>query len=335
MKPRLGIICLICLACPLQADPQIDRVYQRFQNGDLVRAREEFRRLPQTAVRDGNRLFISALLETDGKRARDLLRAAVRSNLDGKYQQEAYFRMIQLAEALGDTAAVLASGAEFLDHWETSGYRDQLLATLAAHSPDDSDEQRRYLGLLIDEFPGSYFGQFARLTKAGTAFDRRHYKTATTLCRQITNAPDDDLTPASLILLSHIALLQGESERALLNYNILLERYRHAVGEEELLAALRQVSEAQSGEEATEYFEGVTYSVQVGVFGDKDNAKRMSGRIEGYGYKTRITKRTISGNTYHVVLAGRFSTLQEAQVARQKLESGENEVFKVVVNDEK
>jgi cell division septation protein DedD len=131
-----------------------------------------------------------------------------------------------------------------------------------------------------------------------------------------------------------MALSRGESETALLNYNILRERYRTAIGQEKLAAALQDVSESQTGKEASEVITGVTYSVQVGVFSEKDNARRMEERIKAYGYSTRIAKRTISGSTYHVVLAGEFPTMNDAQAARQKLERGENEVFKVVVNDE-
>ena len=61
----------------------------------------------------------------------------------------------------------------------------------------------------------------------------------------------------------------------------------------------------------------------------------MAEIIKGYGYNTRIKKKLISDNQYYVVLAGRFRTMQEAQTARQKLELGEDQIFKVTVNDEK
>jgi hypothetical protein len=335
MRFYLLAIAAIIFAAGVSADPDIDRIFRDLKRGEINRAQAEFRQLPQTTVRDGNRLFLSALFESTAERSGDLLEAAIRSNLDGKYEEEARFRLIQLAEAGGDTATVLEAGAAFLDRWEMSDYREQILAILGAHSPEGSLEQTRYFDLLIDGFPGSYFGQYARLVKAGAAFERKHYKTATTLCRRINNSPDENLTPASLILLSRIALNKGESERALLNYNILREQYRYAIGEEELLSALKIVSEEKSGRESVEIFEGISYSVQVGVFANKDNANGMSDRVKAYGYRGIIKRRTISGNQYHVVLAGRFKTMKEAEAARQKLEMGENQVFKVVVNDEK
>lgn len=335
MKHLYLVITLCWLVGSVAADQQVDRIYRDFSAGNVSRAQTDFRQLPQVTIRDGNRLFLSALFESDGRRAFDQLAAALRSDLDGKYEEEARFRMIQLAQARGDTAYVLSAGTNFLGRWEMSRFREQLLAGMAAYSHESGSDRKRYLDLLIDGFPGSYYGQFARLTEAVGAYDRGHYKTATTLCRRINNAADDNLAPASLILLSRIALKQGESERALLNYNILREQYHYAIGQDELLTALKIVSDEKSGRESTEVFEGITYSVQVGVFGEKKNAENMSDRIKAYGYGAWIKKRKISDNQYYVVLAGRFDTMKEAQTARQKLELGENEVFKVVVNDEK
>jgi len=335
MKTRITLFILLVLAGIAAADSTIDHIYTLFSQGDYIRAEKEFRGLPPSTIRDGNRLFVSALFEDHGDRARELLATAIQSNLDGKYMEEAYFRLIQLAEADGDTAEVVSRSSSFLKRWDNSRYREQILAVLAAHSVADEHEHDRYLDLLSDEYPGSYFGQYARLSKAYDAFDRGHFITATTLCRKINNSTDNNLTAASLIMLSRIALRQNQADRALLNFNILREQYTDAIGEGDLLVALKRISEAKSGEESTEVFEGITYSVQVGVFAEKDNAKNMEKRVEAYGYDARIKKRVISGNTYRVVLAGKFKTQQDAQVAKQKLELGENQIFKVVVNEEK
>lgn len=317
------------------ADPQIDRVYDYIKDGKISEADRAFQDLPQSAARDGNRLFVNGLLERSGERSRDLFNAAVRSDLDGKYEEEAHFQMLQLAEASGDTATVLSVGEAFLHRWEMSRYREPILAMLAAHEPDGSSQQERYLRLLSEGSPDSYYGRFAILTKAVAAIHAGKYKGGEEFCRKIIDSGEDDIIPAGLIYLAKVLIARGNTERALLNYNILREKYPHAVGQDDVLQELKQVSDRRSGEESTEVFDGVIYAVQVGVFSQKDNAKRMSKRVEGYGYKSRITRRSISGNTYYVVLAGRFSTQKEAQAAKEKLELGEHDVFKVVIDDEK
>lgn len=335
MKLLLPVIIALSMAAGVPAGEPVDRVYECFRDGDIARARSEFQNLPQSAARDGNRLFVNGLLEPSGEVVRDLLSAAVRSDLDGKYQEEAHFRMLQLAEAAGDTSTVLSVGVAFLDRWEMSRYRERILAMLAAHAKDGSAEQERFLRMLEGESPGSYYGRFAVLTRARTVAGARRYVDAEALSRNLIDSGDDNIVPSGLSLLARAAIAQGNTERALLNYNILREKYPHAVGQEELLRELKDVSDRRSGEESNEIFEGVAYTIQVGVFAEKDNAERMKKRVEAYGYKSRISKRSVSGNTYHFVLAGRFTTLKEARVAKEKLEMGENEVFKVVVDDEK
>jgi len=335
MRRLIPIIIAVSLAGGALAGGPVDRIYEYFRDGDITRARAEFQDLPQSAARDGNRLFVSGLLEPSGEMARDLLSAAVRSDLDGKYQEEAHFRMLQLAEAAGDTSTVLSVGAAFLDRWEMSRYRERILAMLAAHAADGGAEQERFLHLLAGESPGSYYGLFAVLTRATADMRAQRYDNIAEMSGDIIDSGDDNIIPSGLILLARAAIAQGNTERALLNYNILREKFPHAVGQEELLRELKDDSDRRSGEGSTEIFEGVAYTIQVGVFAKKDNAERMKKRIEAYGYKSRISKRSVSGNTYHFVLSGRFTTLKEARVAKEKLEMGENEVFKVVIDDEK
>ncbi len=335
MKTLLLILTALMLCDSLGADESIDKIYNAYSRGDIESARESLRSLPQVSTRDGNHLFMSALLEKDAVSIKDKINASLKSNIDGKYIEEAYFRLLQLAEASGDTTTVTSTGKTFLETWESSTFREQVIAMLAAHTKSESSTQNRYLGLLIDEASADYYGQFARMIKADIAFSKGRLESATKYCRRINNAVDDNLTAASLVMLSKIGLKRNNAERALFNYNILHEQYRYAIGEEELLDALRQISDSQSGQESTEVFEGISYSVQVGVFSEKENAERMDKRIEGYGYKTRIKRRQISGKSYYVVLSGKFKTMKEAQKAKARLELGEDQIFKVAVNDEK
>ncbi|MCK5126470.1 MAG: SPOR domain-containing protein [candidate division Zixibacteria bacterium] len=334
MKLPLILFLALSLFSGLWADDSIDRIFDSYMAGNIADARAMLSRLPQSAARDGNRLFISALFESDGTEISNKLKAALKSNLDGKYIEEVHFRILQIAQAQRDTALVLSNGKSFIETWETSRYRKQVLGMLAAYSQLNSKEQRRYLNLIIDEQPGGYYGQFARMIVADNAFNKKHYKTATTYCRRVNNAVDDNLTPTSLIMLSHIGLINGDAERALFNYSIIREQYRYAIGEDILLESLKDVSDSKSGQESTEVFEGITYSIKVGVFSVKDNAKRMEKRIEGYGYKVKIKRKNISGKSYYVVLAGRFRTMKEAQTAKQRLEQGEDQIFEIVVQDE-
>lgn len=330
----LFILIMICVSIS-SADEKIDAIYEKFNQGKLKEAEKDLHRLPATSVRDGNRLFLSALFEIKGARVRKFLEAAINSDIDGKYLPVAKYLLLQLDMAQGNSNIVLRDGSEFLDRWDDSRFRENILAMMAAACEMGSTEQKRYLNLLVEQYPGEYVGLYAQVALAHQAFARKHYKTTTTICRRINNSASDNLTPTALILLGRIALAQGNSDRALLNYNILREQYPFAIGQDDLLAELKQVSDQKGRRDAGEKIEGITYSIKVGVFSIKGNAKKMASRMEGYGYKTEIKKLKISGKSYYVPMAGKFETLREAQIAKAKLELGENQLFEIKVNDEK
>jgi|GEM_PF-1175368 len=334
---RLFLLFLLLAAISAAtADDQIDRIYDRLSRGDLSGAEQDLGRLPAAPARDGNRLFIQALLEKNGVKARELLEAALNANLDDTYAEEAQLRLLQLAEAGRDTAAVMAAAQTYMKKFRNGRLREDVLAALAAHTADGA-QRIAYLDQLIKEFPNDYFGQYARLAKADDAFHKDKFKEAGNICRQITGSGDEDLAPAALVMLADIALKKSDAEGALLNYNIIREQYPAAVGQERLETALKSYADTDTPTPpVVEKKSGaVVYMIQLGVFASKDNAGKMADRAKAYGYKTEIRKKNIAGKSLFAVMAGRFATQKEAHAAKEKLERGEGQVFKIVVDDEK
>ena len=329
----IPFVLMVLVPAALPADDRLSRVYVSYQRGDILGAEMEFRQLPKGGPDDGNYLFLSALFESRGSNVRDWLEAAVRTGIDDQHGEAATFRLLQVLEAQGDAAGVLRQGEKFLQERRKSPFREQVLAMLTAHSTGDASDQ--YVALLLQECPDTYHGQFARLVRAEREYRRGKVKEATVLCRQVTAAADNNLSPVGLILLARMALESGEAERALLQYDLLREESPQAIGQEDLTEALGRLSEQKSAQESIEKLKDIAYSVQVGVFAQKDNARKMAEQFKSYGYPVVIVPRLISDKAYQVVLVGRFAVEKEAQAARRKLERGENQVFKVVVSDDR
>jgi rare lipoprotein A len=71
---------------------------------------------------------------------------------------------------------------------------------------------------------------------------------------------------------------------------------------------------------ATSYQIG-TFAVQVGAFGQADNAQRLANQLRAqYGAAT-VQEGWVNGQRFHRVRAGRYSTLDAADAARQKFET--------------
>jgi cell division protein FtsN len=87
---------------------------------------------------------------------------------------------------------------------------------------------------------------------------------------------------------------------------------------------------ADTDDDTAEKLTGTFYSVQVGVFSQKGNAKRQAKIFAAYDQKVDIETKTISGKKYRVVYVGRFATFDEANRFKKMLEANHHEVFRVV-----
>ena len=93
---------------------------------------------------------------------------------------------------------------------------------------------------------------------------------------------------------------------------------------------LGEMSSGKATDNQAEKLTGTYYSVKVGVFSEKGNAKRQRDLFKDYGHEIEIKDKTISGRKYHVVYVGRFQDYQQALAFQAQLEAAHNEPFQVV-----
>ncbi|MBD3185116.1 hypothetical protein GF312_22740 [Candidatus Poribacteria bacterium] len=55
------------------------------------------------------------------------------------------------------------------------------------------------------------------------------------------------------------------------------------------------------------------YTIQVGIFGSRDNAQKLMKILNSYEYKSWIIQEQRSGKTFNTVMVGRFSSEDEAE----------------------
>jgi hypothetical protein len=118
---------------------------------------------------------------------------------------------------------------------------------------------------------------------------------------------------------------QGESERAMHYLTLYRESYPRGL--------VPQFEFSPGASSRADQAAGVEYTIQVGVFGDRDNAVRQMDRFKQAGQKAELVPRTISGQKYTAVWVGRYRTQNEAQEARRLLEARFSETYRVVVRE--
>lgn len=142
---------------------------------------------------------------------------------------------------------------------------------------------------------------------------------------------DSEAFPLALSGLVRCYSRLDDSEKALLYYNLLKERFPLSVESVEMfLRELEYRGEAEE-ESRAEEVAGVKYTVQLGVFGVEENAARLRSRLEKQGYRVRIRSKIIGGKKYSVVQIGSFTSYQEALGLKRRLESQTGESYRVVI----
>lgn len=130
------------------------------------------------------------------------------------------------------------------------------------------------------------------------------------------------VAPAMLIL-GLLYEAQGKTQRAIRYLTIYREKFKHGI-----IPLLEHVSGVSS---QAEILAGVTYTVQVGVFGDRNNAIRQKDLFESMGHRVKLKRKTVAGQRYTAVWVGQYRSQSSALKARRALEAKMGETFRVVI----
>lgn len=325
------LVILLLLLLPAFGVSAGSEIIGLIKEGKIDEARSEIARAATAVRRDGTLLYFQALLEPDGQKSLQFLEAALKAELSPRFLQDNIYLTALYFLADGNYERLASTTEAYLQHWENSKYRSEALrlAALASHKIGQGGKSDNYLRRLILENPGSQIGFQGELDKAYSLCKKRDYIEAQNICGKLRKTKYDEVVAIALYILSLYSLEQKRIDDAILYYNILKERYPHAIGLDDLVDKFGRF-EKRTNDGRAEEITGTTYSVQVGVFSVKKNAGNMANRMKQYGVKVEIKDRIISDKRYHVVYVGRFKSSEEALALKSRLELSEKEAFHVV-----
>jgi len=301
------------------------------KKGRIDEARQEIAELSSASLRDGNLLHFQALIEEDGELSFKFLEAAAGAGLSPEFLEENTFLMALYYLAEEDYRKLETTASAYLQWWENGRYRPDMLRLKAFANlrKDNREQANRLLGNLINENEGTATGARGLLERATTLYDKKAYIQAQNICRRLANSHFDDVIAPALYMLSYYAIEQNRIDDAILYYNLLKEGYPNAVGLVDLVDKFTGI-ERKNKSQTAETITGTFYSVQVGVFSVRDNARALSKSMKKYGKKVEVREKRISDKDYFVVYVGRFRSTDEAIAFKTILEKSENEAFQVV-----
>jgi tetratricopeptide (TPR) repeat protein len=306
-------------------------VIDLLNEGKIDEARRLVAESSTATLRDGTLLYYQALLEPDGQKSMQFHDAAFKAEMEPQFLEHSTYLRALYHLADRNYEKLGATSEAYLQYWENGKYRAEVLrlAALAFKKQNEFAKSDRFRKNLIDEFAGSRTGKIGQLDEAVRLYEKKDYLAAQKICRKLSNSKYDEIVPPALYLLSGYSIEQNRIDDAILYYNILKETYPTAVGLDDLMNRLGQLYR-ESDNSRAERLTGTIYSVQVGVFFIKDNAKRLAERMKQYGEKVEIANKIVSDKKYYVVFAGQFQSTEEAMVFKSRLEMAEKEAFQVV-----
>ncbi|UCB52602.1 MAG: SPOR domain-containing protein [Candidatus Zixiibacteriota bacterium] len=197
---------------------------------------------------------------------------------------------------------------------------------------EQADSALLRFGQILRSFSGSSWAQWAQLGRGDCFFANQDYHQAVTEYDKILDVNRySQAFPFALSGLARSFARLEDPERALLYHNLLRERYPRSVESIQNLIETGRPPTGVRGADQAERMAGVRYTIQLGVFGERQNALRLRSQFEEQGYSVRIRSKTIGGKEYRSVQLGSFVSYQEALRVKEELESQTGESYRIVI----
>ncbi len=307
-------------------------IYGLIKAGKLSEARDSLSRTATASSRDGDHLFYQSLLESNADQSARLMEAALTTSVSARYQEDIHYLLAQYYLLKNDKANLGRLLVDYQSRWQDGKYKSEMmrLSVLLDEMSKDYEAALRQCDRYVVAYKSGPYEQWGQVDKARVlAANKKNIGSLKTL-RALSRAKSGGSIPLALYLLGTDAARRNRIDDAVFYYSIFREGYPAAIGLDDLVDQLGGISSGTATDNAAEKLTGTYYSVKVGVFSEKGNAKRQRDLFKDYGHKIDIKAKTISGKKYHVVYVGRFQDYQKALSIQAQLEAAHNEPFQVV-----
>lgn len=329
---KKAIVFLFSLMLLASSDSSAESIYSLIKRGKLKDASDALSEISTAAIRDGNKLFFLSLLEEDADKSAQLMEASLQASVSPVYLEEIYFRLTQYYFIKSDYARLELLVKEYRTYWENGKYRKEMLR----FSVIIDEKENRYEAALqkADRYLLEYNQGDARqwgLIDKARIMKSFNKKIAThNLLRKLSREKSGPGVGQALYMLAMEAVKKRKPDDVVFFYNILREGYPATVGLDAIVEKMANLSSTYEQDNIAEKITGTFYSVQVGVFSVKNNAKKQAKKFKKYSKKVEIKPKKISNMKYHVVYVGHFTNYNEANKLKRLLETKLNEVYQVV-----
>lgn len=309
-----------------------DDIYTLIKKGELKKAADSLSLVTTASKRNGDILFFQSLIEEDAKQSIQLLEASLKASVSVQYRQEIYLKLAQYYYLTSNNNRLRKILLDYRTKWENGKYRRQMLrfSILVDEKEKSYDKAIRTTDRYLMENNSGSEKQWGMIDKARVMNSFNKKIAARKLLRNLSKEKSKNSVAQALYLLASDAITRNRPDDAVFYYNLMRESYPDAVGLDAIIDKMSSLSVSSDIDSRAEKITGTFYSIQVGVFSKKSNAKKQANLFKHFDKKIDIKNKSISNVKYHVVYVGRFTTYESALKFKKRLELEHNEVFQVV-----
>lgn len=285
-------------------------------------------------VKDPEILFYLGKIEEDGDSSRWFFQEITTQFPHWRNADAARLLVSKYQFSKGMYLTAVDLTGEFDQSYPTSAKAPELLwisgcSFLVTDQPDSALLQ---FERIRKSYPGSIWAAWAQLGIGDCLFALRDYEQAVGEYHRIL----DDYRDSEAFAFAISGLIQchqklEDSEQALLYHNLLKERYPASLELVENPTEAIGDQDQTEDENRAERLAGVRYTIQLGLFAKKEEARQLRSHLEKQGYSVNIRSKIISGKNYHVVTVGSFVSYHEARKLKKELESKTQKSYRIVI----
>ncbi len=299
-------------------------------SGQAREAYEVISRFFVNHTQNGAANFYMARLEQDGQNSATYLQDAISLLPEEKEGELARIILAQYnySQGLYITAAEILSG--FKKDFPASQYMPQALYTLACSylASEQVPLAKKELELILSSFGTSDLAPWAQAGLGDCQYALGKYGAAAGEYQKILDKYGwSEVSPLAMSQLSRCYTELKDDSKAYLYANLLKDKFPSGA-----IFPLMPVKEMKS-KSGAEQMVDVTYTVQLGVFGNKSSVSNLVRELKSRDYQPRTFSKAVDKKKYTVVQVGTYLSVEEAKRAKEKLEQEFGGPYRVVIKE--
>ncbi len=312
----------------------LDNAIRHYQAGELDAAKRVLLKQLEKDAENPEMLFYLGKTEEKGELSRRYFKDMITHFPDWVNSDEAELLICKYEFCRDMHVTTLDAARRFVMNLPQSQMIPEVLwisgcSFLALNQPDSALLQ---FNKITRSFAGSNWAGWAQLGRGDCLFAGEDYFQAIAEYHKVVDQyKDSEAFPFALSGLVKCFSQLENAEKALLYYNLLKERYPGSLESIEDPAERMSLQNKTKDKVQAERLAGVKYTIQLGVFGIKENALRLRSQFGKQGYSVSIKSKIISGKKYYVVRLGSFASYEKALKLKKKLESQTEESYRIVI----